>query len=324
MYNTLVFMPEKDLIKNKNVVMWLHSSTPEQQRTIVGYKLETYRKFFNKISKEANFFFALDASSYHDGDVFGPVVKSLETDISQSDLSVKADVVYNFGNVPSIGWQADGARVVNRPEFHQLCISKIYTYQQFSQIVPLTILVGNQAEYLSALAKITTSLVVVKPNNGSGGVGVVVVEKQDAVSLEFGSLNGGRAFIIQEFMDTSGGMPKICSSVHDLRLFVIGNKIVFAHLRQPAQGSLISNYHQGGKVTEISIEDLPQAVIDFVDPIKTSVSQKFGNTVNSIDVGFGPDGPFLFEFNSRAGFPWPHFKSLDVFISKLVNYLLLG
>ena len=87
---------------------------------------------------------------------------------------------------------------------------------------------------------------VVKLLEGTQGIGVVLAEPKKAAESVIEAFRGLKAnIIVQEFIAEADGA--------DIRLFVVGDKVVAAMLRKGAEGEFRSNIHRGGTGHRIKI-----------------------------------------------------------------------
>jgi RimK-like ATP-grasp domain len=222
---------------------------------------------------------------------------------------VDLDLVYDKGH-----FVADAKSVVlNERELDDLCVDKWKTVTMFPQHSPRTKLVNNDAELRTALDELARDKVVFKPTDGEEGKGVIIGSKDDVLGSE-------KAFpaLVQEFIDTSGGIPGIASGIHDLRLHSICGDMVLAYVRIPAPGKLVANVSQGGSETEVK----PGAMEIFRD-IDKHLS-RFKRRAYCIDLGLGKDGAWkVIELNSKPGlsYDWRG-GGYRLFKQKLVDVFL--
>ncbi len=218
---------------------------------------------------------------------------------------VRASVVYDKGN-----FHLQGSRdwaVVNKAKFNDIVKYKYRTYQALKKFYKPTYCFYNQAQLKRVLGKIRTKLAVYKPNRGYEGRGVVIVKKEKIFKL-LRTIHSG---ILQEFIDTSAGVPGIYKGTHDLRITIMSGKIVQCYIRIPKKGSLLANVAQGGRVMEVPIKKIPPAALKIARFIDKKF-KKFGPRGYAIDFGFEKGRPYLMEINNSPGLPykkWPlHYK----------------
>ena len=309
-------------MERKKIVIWLKSSQKETFTTVY-HKGASYRQFADRLAARNHLFFAYDAGSYRGDDIFYPLYRYAHGEIAVDGEKIKADVIYNLGNIPGEDFSTDTARISNTPAFKKFFALKFNVYNLLPEFFPKMFFVDNEAHFREALEKIATSKVVLKPNTGTGGVGVKIFEKAATPVLDEAMkktiANGA---LLQEFMDTKNGITGICESYHDLRLAVVNGTIALTHVRIPESGSLIANYQQGATIKELAREDLPEKIITLREKVHAKIAGRFPNPMYTMDVGVNADGdPLLFEINGTTAFPWPEFESRDFFIEQLAVHL---
>ncbi|MDA1079521.1 MAG: ATP-grasp domain-containing protein [bacterium] len=206
---------------------------------------------------------------------------------------------------------------LNNQKLDYICnVNKYETYKLFKQFSPKTLLAKNLAELEVALNSLPEKIKVVKPIDGSGGIGVFI--DTDSVLLKQEHIF---PVLAQEFIDTSDGILGICKGTHDLRVVIVNGKISFAYIRTPRIGSLLSNLAQGGTLIEVQLDKLPDAIIEAVNYVDANMSQ-YGERVYSIDFGFSKNGVKLFELNSQVGLsPNNKYPSAKKFKQQLAKVL---
>ncbi|MDA3836478.1 MAG: hypothetical protein PF542_02545 [Nanoarchaeota archaeon] len=306
---------------SRNIIMWLKEPTEGLNTNFINKKSKAYHKFFNKINKRDNFRFGYGLNSYEGKGIFNNVAIYKNNKIIRTKEKFKADVIYQYSSIAPIGLKTKPAIMTNSSEFREFCI-KINAYNYMPQFFPRTFLVKTKKEMTEAIKKIATDKVVLKPNYGKNGEDVNIFEKS-RINLNLIPLNklhsGG--FLVQEFIDTSKGIPKIAKSHHDLRIITHGNKISLCHIRQPQTGSLIGNSHKGASIKEIQIDKIPKFILNFYKEVHKKIIKKYPNPLYSMDLGVGDDGPKLIELNSHTAFPGDNFKCMNIFIDNLIEHL---
>jgi glutathione synthase/RimK-type ligase-like ATP-grasp enzyme len=321
-----------------NVVVWIKSSQKEIF-TPQYHKGASYLALLDALAERGHrVFFAYDAESWRGDNQFSPVAeyrdKALHYFPDINDELIRADVIYNLGNIPNDNFPGDNtetlntgharAHIANTPAFRTFCASKFAVYEYLRDFFPKTIFIRSEEKFYDALEKLPGERMVFKPNTGTNGRGVRVLKKDEAtLDEEMRSIiaeSGGA--LLQEFIDTSRGIPGICASHHDLRLATVNNVIALTHVRTPELGSLIANYAQGATIHELAAKDIPEKVLTFYKKVHAKLADRFPNSMHTMDIGIGADGaPLLFEINGTTAFPWPEFEGKDFFIENLAEHL---
>ena len=129
--------------------------------------------------------------------------------------------------------------------------------------------------------------VVVKLLEGTQGVGVVLCETRKAAESVIQAFRGMKAhLIVQEFVREANGA--------DLRLLVVGDRVVAGMKRQAADGEFRSNQHRGGTAHALKISPAERRTA--VMACKT-----LGLRVAGVDLLPSDRGPLVLEVNSSPG-----------------------
>ncbi|QBQ75880.1 hypothetical protein RW620316_110 [Synechococcus phage S-RIM8] len=131
---------------------------------------------------------------------------------------------------------------------------------------------------------------VLKVITGSHGAGVYLCrtpkEFEDLSEL-ISSLDSKTSMIIQEYISHSEG--------RDLRVIVIGGRVVGAMQRTATDGSFKANISRGG-------EGAPHEVDDEMEMLAIQVAKVLDLDIAGVDLLFHPDGYKICEANSSPGF----------------------
>jgi len=131
---------------------------------------------------------------------------------------------------------------------------------------------------------------VLKVITGSHGAGVYLCrtpkEFEDLTEL-ISSLDSKTSMIIQEYISHSEG--------RDLRVIVIGGRVVGAMQRTSTDGSFKANISRGG-------EGAPHEVDDEMEMLAIQVAKVLDLDIAGVDLLFHPDGYKICEANSSPGF----------------------
>jgi RimK family alpha-L-glutamate ligase len=152
---------------------------------------------------------------------------------------------------------------------------------------------------------------VLKVVTGSHGAGVYLCrtpkEFEDLSEL-ISSLDSKTSMIIQEYISDSEG--------RDLRVIVIGGRVVGAMQRTATDGSFKANISRGG-------EGAPYDVDDEMEMLAIQVAKVLDLDIAGVDLLFHPDGYKICEANSSPGFKGFE-KALDINIpEKVFSYAKL-
>lgn len=129
--------------------------------------------------------------------------------------------------------------------------------------------------------------VIVKVIEGTQGNGVFLVHNKKEATALFDSLATNRTkVILQAFIQEFKGK--------DIRVFVVGNKVVAAMLRAAGEGEFRSNLHRGGVGVLIDLSAEEEA-------IALKASAVLGLGVSGVDILRSKNGPLIIEVNSSPG-----------------------
>jgi ribosomal protein S6--L-glutamate ligase len=128
---------------------------------------------------------------------------------------------------------------------------------------------------------------VVKLLEGTQGIGVVLADTDRSAKSVIEAFRGVNVnILVQEFIKEAGGS--------DIRVLVIGGKVVAAMKRQGAEGEFRSNLHRGGtaQMIKISPEERSTAV---------RAAKSLGLNVCGVDMLRANHGAVVMEVNSSPG-----------------------
>ena len=131
---------------------------------------------------------------------------------------------------------------------------------------------------------------VIKVVTGSHGAGVYLCEtaKQfEDLSELISSLDFKNSMIVQEYVQYSEG--------RDLRVIVIGGRVVGAMLRQSTDGSFKANISRGGEGTAFDVDDQ-------MELLAIQTAKVLDLDIAGVDLLFHSDGYRICEANSSPGF----------------------
>ena len=285
-----------------------------------GEKRSIYRYFFQK-GRELGFdmFLVSGPQSYLGGLRFkNPAFFDGENFILQNKI-ITADAIYDRSGGVGFPPPEIDTRVLNCSTFKILCNDKNLMYGYFGKFMPKSFEVKNSSDLKKFLKKFNpASLAVLKPANGLGGKNIII---NKASNLSGTILEKEKAYVLQEFIDTSCGIENITKEKHDLRVVVANGKIVFSHLRTPRKGSLLANAAQGGSIREVSLEKIPENVLAIISKMRKLIDKKFNFPIYSIDFGITERGPLVFELNDQIGFPREDMENAKLFVNTLLESL---
>lgn len=188
--------------------------------------------------------------------------------------------------------------IINNLNFTRILDDKLITSMIFDKWSKKSWIVNSHEKLKKILPKIKSQKFVIKPISESGGKNIYIVDKKnvDKIAVD-------REYIVQEFIDSSSGVPgiKTSFSMHDLRLVFVNETLAYSYLREPAIGSYLANLSQGGSLTIVPKEKLPNSLKPIINYVN-EVFETFANRVFSVDLMFDENNkPWIIELNSMPG-----------------------
>lgn len=172
---------------------------------------------------------------------------------------------------------------------------KLRTYQALASKnlpIPKTMLVrfpSKDPKYdgnVDTIIKHFTFPVILKLGSGSKGKGVMLVNSEESFKDIFDMLDQSNPLLVQEFIKNSSGK--------DIRVIVVGNKVVSAMMRVAKKG-FKSNFHQGGYVKSIEITEE-------LEKLAVQAARIVGLQIAGIDLLIGEEKHVICEVNASPGF----------------------
>ena len=172
--------------------------------------------------------------------------------------------------------------------------------------MPDTAFANSPRDTQSLIDLIAGAPIVVKLLESSQGKGVILAETIKAATSVISAFQKLQApFIVQDFVKDSNGS--------DLRLFVIGGKVIAGMLRSASENDFRSNLHLGGTATKVKITQEERKIA------KLAV-RAMGLSIAGVDILRSSDGPKVLEVNSSPGLMGiEKVNNMDI-ASKIVDY----
>jgi len=211
-------------------------------------------------------------------------------------------------------------RFVNSLRFTQILDDKLITSMIFHKWSKKSWIVNNPEKLRKILLKIKSRRFVLKPISESGGKDVQIIQKEEALE----KVTFSKDYIIQEFIDSSSGVPGVSDNMHDLRLVFVNDKLIYAYIREPEEGNYLANLSQGGSLSIVPIGDIPKSLSPIIR-CANRVFETFNPRIYSIDFMFDENKkPWIVELNSMPGLyftPQEKPYMLDLY-QELINVFL--
>lgn len=167
--------------------------------------------------------------------------------------------------------------------------------------IPKTVFSRNSTDIDDLIEKIGGTPAIIKLARGTHGNGVVLAESKKAaksvLQAFYLSNEDGTNVLLQEFVKESAGV--------DIRIFVVGSRVVASMKRQSLDDDFRSNLHKGG-------EGVPIKLTDEERKVAVKAAKAMGLNVAGVDIMRSDRGPLVLEVNSSPGFGIEQITGRDV------------
>lgn len=186
---------------------------------------------------------------------------------------------------------------LNSLRFTQIMDDKLITSLIFQKWSKKSWIVNNERKLKNILPKIKSQKFVIKPISESGGKDVQILDKKEALQ----KITFGNDYLVQEFIDSSSGVPGVSEHMHDLRLVFVNDKLSYSYIREPKEGNYLANLSQGGSLFIVQKDKIPASLFPIIR-YANEVFETFTPRIYSIDFMFDQDRrPWIVELNSMPG-----------------------
>ena len=172
--------------------------------------------------------------------------------------------------------------------------------------IPKTVFARETAELQNVIEQVGTAPLIIKVARGTHGNGVVLAETAKAARAVMQAFYvEGVSFLVQEYIAESAGT--------DIRVFIVGGKVVASMKRQSLNEDFRSNIHQGGtgKPTRLSDEERK---------IAQKAARAMGLFICGVDIIRSNRGPLVLEVNASPGFAIEKVTGHNV-AEKIIEYI---
>ena len=147
---------------------------------------------------------------------------------------INADAVYDRSGGLLFPPEDFKKKILNTLSFKELCADKNKTYALLKEKMPKSVEIKNKKDLLKALFSSQKTLnLSVEPANGFGGENIFFGK---LAHLQKQTLETKKTYTLQEFVNTSKGIPEIVVGYHDLRVVIVNGEIIFSTIRTPKPG----------------------------------------------------------------------------------------
>lgn len=175
--------------------------------------------------------------------------------------------------------------------------------------VPKTVFSRNSTDIDDLIEKLGGTPVIIKLARGTHGNGVVLAESKKAAKSVLQAFyltnEDGTNVLLQEFVKESAGT--------DIRVFVVGGRVVASMKRQSLDDDFRSNLHKGGEGTIVKLteEERKMAI---------KAAKAMGLNIAGVDMMRSDRGPLILEVNASPGFGIESVTGRDV-ATPIIEYI---
>ncbi len=301
----------------KNIVIAFSGARFEDEPFDEWQYATAYGELAAAITERGHAFFVVRHTvAYLGGSSFEGGWKWQDGKFCEWNQRITADRIFN----KSLDFVPDGSiDMVNPLAMNAMCRNKLMLVRRLPSLCPVTRLVSHVDELDAAFVSVQSDLIVVKPLSGSGGDGVFIGTREQArTSLP------PYPFLVQEWIDTSQGIPGLVDTHHDFRLLIKNGNVILTFIRSPRTGSLISNVARGGFIIPIPANERPAEALVLVAPVDELLSQH-PHRFYTIDCARDRSGTWkIIELNDQPGL-MPRMQigdEADIYLNALCDLLL--
>jgi len=283
----------------KTLAIYFSDSSPMGYPFNKSDYFESYQEIISDLENYGLKVFIVRGKSYLKNGRFKKGWRFIDGILKESKGEIRADLIFNRDDKNTIPAIHD-CKIINQPEFDQLCVDKFKTFEAFPDISPKTASINSFSEALKQIKKwqlTSDDMIVLKKNFLTEGRGIFILPVKNIKQELYPDW---KDVLIQEFLDGSIGIPRIVKGLHDLRINVINGKPINAFLRVPKKGSYLANISQGGSGLPVDLKSVPKKVFSLVKKINQKALQYYP-VIYSADFMNSPQGYKLVELNSRPG-----------------------
>lgn len=155
--------------------------------------------------------------------------------------------------------------------------------------MPISVLTRSASDLAAAMRRIGSFPMILKLLQGAQGIGVMIGRDRASVESVFGTLlSMDKDLLLQQFITESEGS--------DVRVLIVGGKIVASMRRTARKGEFRANIHRGGWGEHI--KRLPKSY----ERMALAAAKAVGLDIAGVDLLESAKGPKLLEINSSPGF----------------------
>jgi ribosomal protein S6--L-glutamate ligase len=173
--------------------------------------------------------------------------------------------------------------------------------------IPKTVFARETTDVEDVIEKVGGAPAIIKVARGTHGNGVVLAETRKAAKAVMQAFYvEGVNFLVQEFVEESAGT--------DIRVLVVGGKVVASVQRQSLDDDFRANTHQGGIGVPVKLTDEERKTA-------TKAAKTMGLQICGVDLMRSSRGPLVLEVNSSASLKTPEAVTGRNVALKIVEYI---
>lgn len=174
--------------------------------------------------------------------------------------------------------------------------------------IPKTIFASQTSDASELLELVGGAPVVVKLLESTQGKGVVLAETKKAAKSVIEAFNSIHAnFILQEFIEEADGA--------DIRVIVVGDRIVGSMMRKGQDGEFRSNLHRGGESSPVELSKKEQNMA-------LKAASTLGLSIAGVDLIRSKRGPLVLEVNSSPGLEGIENQTQQDIAGEMIDYIV--
>lgn len=215
-----------------------------------------------------------------------------------------------YGTAVARQFEAQGSFTVSSSLAINRSRDKLRAYQVLAKAgvgIPKTVIARETANFEDVVALAGGTPLIIKVARGTHGNGVVLAETAKAAKAVMQAFYvEGVDFMVQEFIKESAGT--------DIRVIVVGSRVIASIKRQSLDDDFRSNTHQGGVGSAVKLtEEEKKAAI--------KAARAMGLQVCGVDMMRSDRGPLVLEVNSSPSLKTAEQTTKRDLATKIIEYI---
>ena len=278
--------------------------------------LSSYKKLIRTLEDSNIEVYIVRWNSYKWVWIFNWYSQINNNEIVESLEDIKVDLIFNRDDKNTIP-EINDCKIINHPEFDELCVDKFKTFERFPDISPKTANINSYNEYIEQIKKYkfqASDFIVLKKNFETEGNGIYIWEIWKVTEDIYDDWSD---ILFQEFIDNSVWIDGIVDWLHDLRITVVNWKPINSFIRTPKEWSYLANVAQWGDDFPVELDLLPKSLFTTIDFINKQIWD-YSPILYSADFMNSKAWFKLVELNSRPAL----FDQYDNFRNAVADMLI--